>query len=31
LTFLPDTATQRQVINFFYHDDLAKILLISMC
>ena len=31
LTFLPDTATQRQVINFFYHHDLAKILLTSMC
>jgi len=31
LTFLPETATQRQVINFFYHHDLAKILLTSMC
>jgi len=24
LTFLPDTATQRQVIDFFHHHDLAK-------
>jgi len=31
LTFLPDTATQRQVIDFFYHHDLAKILFTSMC
>jgi len=30
-SFLPDTATQRQVIDFFYHQDLAKILIISMC
>jgi len=28
---LPDTATQRQEIDFFYHHDLAKILLTSMC
>jgi len=26
VTFLPDTATQCQVIDFFYHHDLAKIL-----
>jgi len=31
LTFFPDTATQRQVIDFFYHHDLAKILYTSMC
>jgi len=31
LTFLSDTATQRQVIDFFYHHDFAKILLTSMC
>jgi len=31
LTFLPDTATQRQVIDFFYHHDLAKILFTSIC
>jgi len=31
LTFLSDTATQHQVIDFFYHHDLAKILFISMC
>ena len=31
LPFLPDTATQRQVIDFFYHHDLAKISFTSMC
>jgi len=31
LTFLPDPATQRQVINSFYHHEFAKILLTSMC
>jgi len=31
LTFLPDTATRRQVIDFFYHHDLAKTLFTSMC
>jgi len=31
LTFLYDTATQRQVINFLYHHDLDKILLTSIC
>jgi len=30
-TFLSGTVTQRQVIDFFYHHDLAKILIISMC
>jgi len=25
LTFLPDIATQHQVIDFFYHHDLSKI------
>ena len=30
LTFLSDTATQRQVINFLYHHDLDKILLTSI-
>jgi len=28
---LPDIATQRQVIDFFCHHDLAEILIISMC
>ena len=31
LTFLPDTATKRQVVDYFYHHDLAKILFTSMC
>jgi len=31
LTFSPDTATQRQVIDFFYHHDLAKVLFTSTC
>jgi len=31
LTFLPDTATQRQVIDFFHHHHLAEILFTSMC
>jgi len=31
LTFLLDTTTQRQVVDFFYHHDLAKILFASIC
>jgi len=30
IDILPDTATQRQVIDFYYHHDLAKISITSM-